>query len=291
MTLESGTWLAAIGREELTFGEKISADEAASIHQLMQPINALGRSIQTVNVQSAWMDLQQLMETLTNYPRSEVRNEHVLSKVVSWLSASRTYLNQWEAYWKQNHPALAGAFKKAAAKEYDRQDGSYALAYKLRNYTDHVSVAGLSITLSLGQPAKVIGDREILIHSYDGWSKRVLQVLKSKSESIDLMPIFSEAMQGLMRIHETSANLLLLLAKDSIDPLRQWVDRAPNPTADGDPGLVSGSFDTGRLGPGQELQLTTSYILSHERLDRLQSALSHPYDPLMACRAAFASSH
>lgn len=288
MTVESGTWLAAIGREELTFGEKISEEDATSIRRLMQPITALSSQVQNANVQAAWTDLQLQMDSLNERSRSQDRYAQVLSKVVSWLSAFRTYLNQWEAYWKQTHRSLAGEFKMATAREYDREDGSYAFTYKLRNYTDHVSTAGISISGSLGQPSKILGERESLINGYDAWSRPVLEMLRSQHEAIDLMPIFAEAMQGLARIDDTSANLHLLLAKTSIEPLRRWADRSPVPMADGEPGLISGTFDTAELSPGRQFQLTTSYTLSHERLDRLQVALSHPYDPLAAFRSAFA---
>lgn len=282
------------GSHAVTLGEEISSETADEIKELMKPLDGLTNGAGTHLVETAWQTLVQAVESLPQLPSSRGTDAMALEALATWLSAFRTYLNHQETYWKRQYPNLWPTIQRATAVEFDRPDKSYAIICSLRNYTDHVSTAGISISRSLDPRtgrtvAALMGNRDTLLALHDGWHRSVIPVLRAKDEAFDLMPISTAAMFGLGRIHEVASNLLLLLAKNSIDPLRGWADRAPRPEpgVTGCPSLVWTNVGTSTPTVGKDLRMNTVALMSHFRLDALELALCDQSDPLAAAREFF----
>lgn len=289
------TWTSIRGEHAITLGEEVSAAEAETVRELLLPFDALAGGVSTSYVQEAWTAFEHAANILPQRPVSKESDRAVLQAMVTWLAAFRTYLDHRETYWKRHYPGMAPAFKQATATEFDRADKCYAMTSSLRNYTSHVDTVGISIQHSMNpetraRDALVVGERDTLIERHrKDWHRTVLPVLNSMPETFDLMPVFRTAMQGLGRVHDASDNLLLLMAKESLEPLRHWADRAPRVATAGpsSPALIWECVDSANMITSPDLSLQSIMLLPHSRLDVLAFALTDSQDPLAAARIAF----
>lgn len=286
------TTLSTAHGRTIVLGDEVTPTEADEAATLMRPLAALHEMPGSHRTQTAWEELTQAVAKLPGLPASRELDARILSKVVAYISAFRTYLNLQEAFWKRTYPKQWPAVEQATRAEFDRPDKSYALVFHLRNYTEHVSTAGISIDRRLNPrtgeaSARIIVHRDTLVTQYERWQKTVLRTLQSSPDTFDLMPVLTESMQGLSRINDTAANSLLLLAKDSIEGLRSWANRAPTPDGDaGEPSLVWENINFSKVVDGETLSIKSTPLMSHRAIDRLEIALGQP-DPLMAARQAF----
>lgn len=271
-------------------GAELSDDEVEQIKSLLIPINALDNKYGIRSVITSWEGFLASLDTYIEGPASFERSTEVASRMSAWLSAFSSYIDHETAFWKRNFPEWADAYLEATRREFDRENRGYALSIKMRHYALHVDISGISITLSGspdgGNPSVILmGDRDILLEKNKGsWGKPVTEFLQGQSRQFELLPRFVEAMNSLSRIRDHSLNLLLLKSRESVDPLRMWIDKAVGDESDSNAIAAIVEFEDDYQEKAKAGVLNQSHTsLPHRRfVDAIERACLDPLDPLKA---------
>lgn len=213
-------------------GNEITNEEFEQIKRLLTPIKALENEYSIKSVVNSWNAFTASISLCSEGPASYDRSLEVASKMSAWLSAFSSYIDHEETFWKRNFPEWAEAYLKATREEFDREHRSYALTIKMRHYALHADISGISISLgglpNEKEPSVTLrGNRDTLLEKNKGhWGAPVDKFLREQSEEFELLPYFVEGMNSLFRIRAHSLNLLLLKCRESIAPLRNWINKA-----------------------------------------------------------------
>ncbi len=127
---------------------------------------------------------------------------------MNYLFSFRTYIDHWETYikrlWKSDYTYLK-KFKDVTASEYDNCMG-YRITYRLRNYVQHcdipISRAVGSIIKGGKAKRKVYVNRSRLINEFKEWKKEEEDYLQKQDEYFEILPLFYDAKEALLRIQE-----------------------------------------------------------------------------------------
>jgi hypothetical protein len=173
--------------------------------------------------------------------------EALMSSTVNWLASMRLFLDHTETALKRRFGKSSpevNRFKLATNSAYDEKVG-YRFSYQFRNYVQH---CGLPFsTIRVGKPDKaartrarqsveLLLDRDTLLREYDEWRhvKRDLEAMPSK---FPLLPLASEAMEGLRDIYRELLDIRLSEALSDIQTLVRALDRVEATGDSGHPAL------------------------------------------------------
>jgi len=227
-----------------------------NIHQFVTITMSLGRQFETA-------DRRQLGEAL-------------MGSTVNWLTSTRLFLDHTETDLKRrfgkDSPEVQ-RFKTATASAFDTKAG-YRFSYKFRNYVQHCGLPLSQIDISPpdpGTPTRAVQsvallvNKDELLSSYKEWGivKRDLEAMPPR---FPLLPLLSEAMEGLRDIYRELLEIRLSEALNHSRVLEQALARIEDRDTEGHPAVFR---YRGELSQG--LSDFTPTILHVESIRRLVS--------------------
>ena len=179
-----------------------------------------------------------------------------MGSTVNWLTSTRLFLDHTETDLKRRFgkaSAEVQRFKTATASAFDTKVG-YRFSYKFRNYVQHCGLPLSQIDLSPPDPATptravqsvaLLVNRDELLSSYNEWGivKRDLEAMPPR---FALVPLLSEAMEGLRDVYREPLDIRLSEALSHSSELEQVLDRIEGREAEGHPAVFRYRGDRGR---------------------------------------------
>lgn len=144
----------------------------------------------------------------------EVMRKSFMAELTNWLAATRLYLeNERDFILREFGGAsdVMGRYKSATSSAFDAYEG-YRFLYNLRDFTQHCGIPPGQFNVSgAGSDRKVevsLNKSRLLTANFH-WSRHAQVLLREWPESISLMPLVDEAMEGYVAVEEEMLRIIL----------------------------------------------------------------------------------
>ncbi|EHQ89867.1 hypothetical protein [Desulfosporosinus youngiae] len=151
--------------------------------------------------------LQKYLQKRSNFQLMDI-NRYTMN----YLYGIRTFLDHWEARIKRKYRGnqqYLELFNKAKSQEYDNHM-AYRIVYRLRNYVQHCEMPISNVTERLITDNKeeilVYVNRDRLLSNFKEWKPEEVAYLNLQEQQFEIMPLFIEMNNCLVRIQEQLIN-------------------------------------------------------------------------------------
>jgi hypothetical protein len=168
-------------------------------------------------------------------PDHQLLGESLMSSTVNWLTSMRLFLDHTETDLKRRYGKNSqevDRFETATRSAFDTKIG-YAFSSRFRNYVQHCGLPLSTIAINppgpgtqtrAKQSVALLLDRDALLSNYDGWGP-VRRKLEAMPPRFPLLPLASEAMEGLRDVYRELLEIRLSEALKRCAVLEQALDR------------------------------------------------------------------
>jgi hypothetical protein len=247
-----------------TFGEPpsinllidITAAEYEAINEAFLAVAWLSGSFDYKLVERNFLSLESIHQFVTitislgqqfATPDHRQLGEALMGSTVNWLTSMRLFLDHTETDLKRRFGKASQEvqrFKAATSSAFDTKVG-YRFSYRFRNYVQHCGLPLSRINVSRPDPGTrtrakqsvaLLLDRDALLASYDDWGI-VKRDLEAMSPHFPLLPLASEAMEGLRDVYRELLDIRLSEALSHCMVLERALARIEDTGASGHPAV------------------------------------------------------
>jgi hypothetical protein len=234
----------------------ITAAEYEAIDEALAAVARLGPSFDYQLVERNFLDLEsihQFVKITISLGRQFATPDHrqlgeaLMRSAVNWLTSMRLFLDHTETDLKRRHGKVspeALRFERATNLAFSTRIG-YRFSSKFRNYVQHCGLPLSRIQVNRPDPAArtrakqsvaFLLDRDVLLSSYKEWGP-VRRDLEAMPPSFPMLPLVSEAMEGLRQVYRELLDIRLSEALHRCRVLERALDRIEDTSASGHPAL------------------------------------------------------
>jgi hypothetical protein len=234
----------------------ITAGEYEAIDEALAAVARLGPSFDYNLIERNFLDLESIHQFVTitislgrqfATPDHRQLGEALMRSAVNWLTSMRLFLDHTETDLKRRHGKVspeALRFERATNLAFNTRIG-YRFSFKFRNYVQHCGLPLSRIQVNRPDPAAgtrakqsvaFLLDRDVLLSSYKEWGP-VRRDLEAMPPSFPLLPLVSEAMEGLRQVYRELLDVRLSEALRRCTVLERALDRIEDTGASGHPAL------------------------------------------------------